>query len=266
MSRIPQAFRRLKKNNEAALVPSLTIGYPSLQTTRTLLPVIARQGADMIELEVPLDNPPGGGASSLRAALDKNVTLSDCLSVAAEARRSNEVPLLMDIGYGVIEEYGLHKFAEAASASGIDGLVVPDLPPEHEDELKTACEEHNIDLIFSLDTTSTEDRIRRVSEMASSFIYVSHNEGAETFIELNRNLPDLVARIRPYTDLPLVARLGLGTPQQVAEAVKVADGVVVDRALTRLIETLPEDDLIIGVSDFIRGMKEVTLELPAVGE
>lgn len=263
MSRIPAAFRRLKKNNEAALVPYLTVGYPSLQTTRTLLPVIARQGADMIELGVPFSDPLADGATIQRAsqaALEAGVTLSDCLSVAAEARRSNEVPILLMSYYNPLHKYGLERFAEAAASSGVDGLIVPDLPPDEAGELKTACDNHNIDVIFLLAPTSTEERIRRVTEMASGFIYcVSLTGVTGARPELSQALPDLISRVRPHTDLPLVASSGISTPEQVVEAIKVADGAIVASALINLIETLPEDDLIIGVSDFIRSMKEATI-------
>ncbi|MEO6457566.1 MAG: tryptophan synthase subunit alpha [Chloroflexia bacterium] len=265
MSRIPAAFRRLKKNNEAALVPYLTVGYPSLQTTRTLLPVIARQGADMIELGVPFSDPLADGATIQRAsqaALEAGVTLSDCLSVAAEARRSNEVPILLMSYYNPLHKYGLEQFAEDAASSGVDGLIVPDLPPDEASDLKTACDTHNIDVIFLLAPTSTEERIRRVTEMASGFIYcVSLTGVTGARAELSQALPDLISRVRPHTDLPLVAGFGISTPEQVAEVITVADGAIVASALINLIEILPEDDLIIGVSDFIRSMKEATMGL-----
>ncbi len=269
MSRIPAAFRRLKKNNEAALVPYLTVGYPSIEATRTLLPVIARQGADLIELGVPFSDPLADGATIQRAsqaALEAGITLSDCLQVAAEARRSNEVPLLMMSYFNPIHKYGQKQFAEAASSSGVDGLIVPDLPPDEAGEFKAACDERNIDLIFLLAPTSTDERIRRVTEMASGFIYcasLTGVTGART--ELSQALPDLISRIRPHTDLPLVAGFGISTPEQVADVVKVADGAIVASALINLIETLPADDLIIGVSDFIRSMKEATVGLGVRG-
>src|SRR5689334_10404404 len=173
MSRISSAFRRLQKVNEAALIPYVTVGYPSLDVTRQLLPVIARQGADLIELGVPFSDPMADGATvqkASQAALEKGVSLADCLSVAAEARRTNEIPLLFMSYYNPIHAYGLQKLTSDCAASGVDGLIVPDLPPEEAGELWAACREANIDLIFLVAPTSTDERLQKVAEMASGFI------------------------------------------------------------------------------------------------
>src|SRR5689334_25390733 len=109
MSRISSAFRRLQKVNEAALIPYVTVGYPSLDITRQLVPVIARQGADLIELGIPFSDPLADGATVQRAshaALETGVSLADCLSLAAEARRANEIPLLFMSYYNPIHKIG----------------------------------------------------------------------------------------------------------------------------------------------------------------
>src|SRR5438270_7037510 len=113
MSRIASAFKRLGKVGEAALVPYVPAGYPSLDVTRQLVPVIARQGADLIELGAPLNDPVAGGAdvSEPRSgAQERGVSLADCLSVAAEARLANEIPLLFMSNYNSVQTYGLEDF------------------------------------------------------------------------------------------------------------------------------------------------------------
>src|SRR5437868_939505 len=139
MSRIEGTFRRLGKANEAALMPYVTVGYTSLELTRRILPIMARQGADLIELGIPFSEPLADGATVQRAshaALEAGVTVADCMSVAAEARRSNEVPLVFMSYYNPIHRYGLERFAQDAAAAGVDGLIVPDLPPEEAGEIK----------------------------------------------------------------------------------------------------------------------------------
>src|SRR5438874_2330717 len=121
MGRIASAFKRLGKVGEAALIPYVAVGYPSLDITRQLVPVIARQGADLIELgqalSESLTSGPSAGAVS-PTPREHRVSLDDCLSVAAEARRANEIPLLFTTDYNSIYEYDLHRFASDCAASG----------------------------------------------------------------------------------------------------------------------------------------------------
>lgn len=262
MSRIGLTFRRLQKANEAALIPYLTVGYPSLDITRRLLPVLARQGADLIELGVPFSDPLAGATIQRAglAALQQSVTLADCLAVAAEARRTNEIPLVLMSHYNPLLKHGPQAFAEEAAASGIDGVIVPDLPAEEANELREACAGVGVDLIFLVTTASADERLERVASVASGFIYCVSVEGAtgERW-EPGPEMAVLVQRIRRYTELPLAVGSGISTPEQVAEVSRFADGAIVASALINQIESLPEDDLITGASDFLRNLKEATV-------
>lgn len=262
MSRIAATFRRLKKANEAALIPYVTVGYPSLDITRQLVPIMARQGADLIEMGVPFSDPMADGATVQRSsegALAQGVTLTDCLSVAAEARRANDVPLLFMTYYNPVLRYGLERFVQDCAQSGVDGLIVPDLPPDEAADLKAQCDGAGVDLIFLVAPTSTDDRLKRVAEMASGFIYcvsLVGVTGART--ELSEGIDEMLARVRQYTDLPLVVGFGISTPEHVARVSQHADGAVVASALINLMESLPEDEVILGVSEFVRDLKAGT--------
>ncbi len=263
MSRIANTFRRLRKANEAALIPYLTVGYPSVDATRQLVPVIARQGADLIELGVPFSDPMADGATVQRSsegARRNGVTLATCLQVAADARRANDVPLLFMSYYNPIFTYGVERFARQCAAAGVDGLIVPDLPPEEAEELKVACTEEGVDLIFLVAPTSTDERLQRVAEMASGFIYcVSLTGVTGARAELSQGIEEMLARVRRYTDLPLVVGFGISTPEHVREISQMADGAVVASALINYIETLDDDDLVTGASDFVRELKAATV-------
>jgi tryptophan synthase alpha chain len=269
MTRISSTFRRLNKQNEAALIPYVTVGYPSLDVTRRLVPIMGRQGADLIELGVPFSDPLADGATVQRAshaALENGVSLEDCLGVAAEVRRANEVPLLFMSYYNPIHRYGIERFAADCAAAGIDGLIVPDLPPEEAGPLKDACSAYGLDVIFLVAPTSTDERLSRVAELASGFIYcvsLAGVTGART--ELGEQVDDLVARVRRYTDLPLVVGFGISTPEHVARVAAVADGAVVGSALINLLESAAEDDMILEVSDYIRSLKEATRRTTSAG-
>jgi tryptophan synthase alpha chain len=262
MSRIAGTFRRLQKSGEAALIPYVTVGYTSLDLTRRILPIIARQGADLIELGIPFSDPLADGATVQRAshaALEAGVTVADCLSVAAEARRANEVPLIFMSYYNPIHRYGLARFAADSAASGVDGLIIPDLPPEEAGDLKAACDAAGIDLIFLVAPTSTDERISQVAQMASGFVYCVSLVGVTgARSELGTSVSQLVERVRRFTDLPLVVGFGIGKPEQVAQVAAIADGAVVGSALVNLIESHPEDEVILEVSDYIRSLKEAT--------
>ena len=263
MGRIATTLKRLRWEKEAALIPYVTVGYPSLDDTRQIVPLMARQGADLIELGVPFSDPLADGATIQRAshaALQNGVTMADCLSVAAEARRANEVPLLLMSYYNLIHKYGVERLAADCAAAGADGLIVPDLPPEEAGDLKVACEESGLDLIFLVTPTSTDERLRLVAEMASGFIYcvsVTGVTGARS--QVGTDLENFITRVRKHTDLPLVVGFGISTPEHVARVARVAQGAVVGSALMDLIERLPEDDLITGVAEFVREMKTGTL-------
>jgi tryptophan synthase alpha chain len=264
MGRIASAFRRLAKVNEAALVPYVPIGYPSLDITRQLVPVIARQGADLIELGVPLSDPAAGGANTSEpspGAQEGGVSLDDCLSVAAEARRANEIPLLFMSYYNPIQSYGLEEFAAQSADSGIDGLVIPDLPPEEAHALKTACEAANIDLVLPVAPSSTDDRLKLVTELAGGFIYCACFTGPTGAGDApGDEAARLVARVRGYTDLPLVAGYGITTAEQVTQAAGFADGVVVGSSLIALMEGLPEEEIMLDVAGYVRALKEATVK------
>ena len=263
MGRIATTFRRLSKANEAALIPYVTVGYPSLELTRQLVPIIARQGADLIELGVPFSDPMADGATVQRAsqaALEQGVSLDDCLAVAAEARRTNEVPLLFMSYYNPIFKYGLEAFACDCSQAGVDGLIIPDLPPEEAAELKLVCEAVGIDLIFLVAPTSTDERLQKVAEMASGFIYcVSLTGVTGARSEMGEGIEDMLERVRRHTDLPLVVGFGISTPEHVARVSRVADGAVVGSALINVIESHPdEEEVILSVSEYVRELKEGT--------
>jgi tryptophan synthase alpha chain len=262
MGRISATFKRLRWEKEAALVPSLIVGYPSLDVTRQLVPLMARQGADLIELRVPFIDPLAGDAAMQRAshaALQNGVSLADCLGVAADSRRANEIPLVLTSYYKPLDTYGLGRIADDCAAAGVDGLIVPDLPLEEADDLKAACISAGVDLIFMIAPDSTDEHIRRVTEMATGFIYyifTTDISGARPHLDQEHN--ELVTRIRQHTSLPLVISSGVNTPEQVAQVTQQADGALVGSALLNLIESLPEEEVLYSVGEFIREMKAAT--------
>ncbi|HKP52195.1 MAG TPA: tryptophan synthase subunit alpha [Chloroflexia bacterium] len=259
MGRISATFKRLRWEKEAALIPYLIVGYPSLDTDRQLVPLMARQGADLIILGIP-STPLLAGDSRLelatRTALQNGTSISDCLSMVADSRRANEIPLVLSSYYDPISRYGLQRFVADCAVAGVDGLMVPDAPPDAEAGLKRACDEAGVDFTFMVVPTSTDERIRRIGEIASGFICCLAS--TITPSGYGYDVRDVVARVRPHTALPLVAGSEVDTPEQVATLAQHADGAIVVGALITLIQSLPEEEILYSVGEFIRGMKVAT--------
>ena len=266
-TRICETFDRCAAENRAALMPFITAGYPSLETSGQLLDAMVTGGADIIELGVPFSDPLADGATvqaTSQKALDLGVNLADCLELVRSFRaRGGTIPLLL-MGYtNPFYQYGLERLAMDAAAAGLDGFLIPDLPSTESEEFQTPFQAHGLDLIFFLAPTSTERRIRDVASRATGFIYciaLTGVTGARD--QLSATLPAYMARIRAATHLPLTIGFGISTPDQVAAAAELADGVVVASALIDHLDTLPVADQPESARAFVRTLAEATYRPP----
>lgn len=240
MSRITRTFELLKQNDRTALMPYVTMGYPALESALELVPAIAEAGADLVELGVPFSDPLADGPTiqaSSQKALENGMSLALCLEQAAMLRAQGvTIPFVMMGYYNPIVQFGIERFAERAAVSGIDGIIVPDLPPEESETLYTAVTAHGLDVIFLLAPTSDAVRVQMVAEKSSSFIYLVSLVGVTGARDsLPLDLADFVARVRTATDKPLAVGFGIATPEQAAQVADVADGVIVGSALIKAI-------------------------------
>lgn len=273
-SAISKAFERLARENRAALITYFTAGYPSLADTQRLVAEAARNGADLIEIGIPFSDPVADGATVQRAseaALKNGVTLDDCVSLVAQIRSekgwASETPILFMSYYNPLHKYGVERFAHDCAISGVNGLIIPDLPPEEAGELKSACEQHNLDLIFLVAPTSTDARLKVVASSASGFIYCVSLAGVTgARAEMGKSVGELIRRAREHTSLPLVVGFGISRPDHVAEVAAMSEGAVVGSALIDLIERTGEKEMLGEVGSYIRSLKEATERtLVAVG-
>jgi tryptophan synthase alpha chain len=246
MSGISEVFARCAEEGRAAFIPFLMAGDPSLSATAGQLTALAAGGADIIELGVPFSDPIADGPVNQRAAmraLAAGAGLSGILELIARQRDQLGVPIVLFTYYNPVHARGLERFAEQAAASGVDGVLCVDLPPEEaENDLVPVLRERGVDTIFLLAPTSTRDRIARVAAASSGFVYYVSRTG--TTGERASLPPDLVRelkRLRRRIDLPLAVGFGISSPAQVAAVSEVADGVVVGSALVRLVEQMGED-------------------------
>jgi tryptophan synthase alpha chain len=237
----------------------LTVGFPERASALDLIPRIVASGADMIELGVPFSDPLADGATVQRAtqrALLNGVDVNYCLQTVRQLREAGvEVPLLFMGYYNPIFQYGVERFCADAGAAGLDGLIVPDLPPEESRDLHAACRAHGIDLIFLLAPTSTEARLKQVGDLASGFIYcvtLTGTTGARA--ELPAELPRFLERARSATDTPLFVGFGISEPRQAEQVAAISDGVIVGSALINVVESAVEKGPR-AVEEFVAGMR-----------
>lgn len=259
MSRIGPTFESLRERERSALILYLTIGYPERESALEIVPRLIEAGADMIELGVPFSDPLADGATVQRAtqrALENGVRSAYCLETVRLLRESGVVAPILFMGYyNPIVQYGVERYCAAAQEAGVDGLIVPDLPPEESHELHAACRAHDLDLIFLLAPTSTDQRIHDVAGLASGFIYcvsLTGITGARN--DLPPELAGFLQRVRSATEIPLAVGFGISEPRHAQQVAAIADGVIVGSALLNIVERNLDADLA-GVVHFVEGLR-----------
>ena len=257
MSRIRDKFVELKHTGRGGFIPFITAGDPDLQTTELLLVELAAAGADIIELGVPFSDPVADGEVIQRAserALRKGVTLSDALRCVSNAKKHIDVPIVLFSYLNPLLKFGKDRLAETAKRTGIDAVLVTDLIPEEAESWTAAFRDHGIDLIFLVAPTTSNERLIRIAQQASGFIYAVSRAGVTgARNEMPRDAEVLVKRVRAVGDLPIAVGFGISTAEQVQQVWRFADAAVIGSALVRQIEELAgATDLVPRVGEFVR--------------
>ncbi len=236
MSRITSVFRPDYK----ALIAYLTVGYPNIETTYKVASILANEGCDIIELGIPFSDPLADGVTIQRAsyqALQHGITPQVCLEVAHQLRQRTAIPLVFMTYYNPVFNFGLEAFCQASVRAGIDGLIIPDLPPEEGTELETIANKSKLDLIYLLAPTSTEEHISMVARRSKGFIYLVSVTGVTGARDtLPPELEDFVKRVRQKAEQPLCVGFGISSPKQAKRVARVADGVIIGSHFIRLME------------------------------
>jgi tryptophan synthase alpha chain len=239
--RISRRFAALKAGGRAAFVPFITAGDPDLKTSAALLAALPAAGADLIELGMPFSDPMADGpavqAASIRA-LAAGTTLADVLGlVVAHRRQDDETPIILMGYYNPIYSYGAERFLDDAKVAGVDGLIIVDLPPEHDDELCLPALDRNISIVRLASPTTDDARLPTVLKNTSGFVYyvaitgITGTKSADA-AEVGR----AVDRLRQHTDLPIAVGFGIRTRDQAAAIARTADAAVVGSAIVSTIE------------------------------
>lgn len=236
MSRIEKRLASL--NGNKALVAFYTAGDPDLSASKDIFAVIEKNGADIIEIGVPFSDPLADGptiqASSHRS-LQKGTTLRKIIQLVTDIRKTSELPIILMTSFNPIFVYGQKEFVADAVAAGVDGVIIPDLPPEEAEEFLEISE--GLDMVFLLAPTSTLDRVQQIGKISKGFIYyVSLTGTTGTKESLSSGLAEKVKEIKETVSLPVLVGFGVSGPEQARQAAEISDGVIIGSAIVKLIE------------------------------
>ena len=251
--RIREAFGKGK-----AFIPFITCGDPDLQTTAACVREMVRSGADLIELGIPFSDPTAEGpviqGANLRA-LTGGVTTDRIFDLVRELRRDVTVPLVFMTYANVVFSYGAERFLGACAETGIDGLILPDLPFEEKEEFLSVCREHGVALI-SLIAPTSENRVAMIAGEAEGFIYLVSSLGVTGVrSSITTDLEPIVRTIRANTDVPCAIGFGISNPEQAKKMAEKADGVIVGSAIVKIIAQYGKDAAPY-VGAFVKEMKD----------
>ncbi len=239
MNRIDRTFKELRKNSRKALIPYIMAGDPDLDATIRYINDLESSGADIIELGVPFSDPLADGPTIQKAAersLQKGTTLRKVLNLVKEVRKTSEIPLILMTYYNPIFKLGVESFITKAVKAGVDGVIIPDLIPDEADEFMKLSRQHNLDTIFLLAPTSTDDRIKKVTKASTGFIYfvsITGITGAK--LSMGNLTKKTLATINSATRKPVAVGFGISNAKEAASVASMADGVIIGSAIVKLI-------------------------------
>ena len=255
LTRISKTFKRLKQQGKKAFVPYAMAGDPSLERTRDVVLLFEECGADIVELGVPFSDPLADGPTIQRAserALKNGVTLRKVLSFVKDLRQTTEIPLVLMTYFNLVFKYGIENFIKDAGGFGVDGVIIPDLPPDEAGGFIRLSRKSALDTIFLLAPTSTEDRIVKVTRASRGFIYyvsITGITGANLLLDGSMDL--LISNIRKYTDKPIAVGFGVSTPEEASAIARMSDGVIVGSAIVKRLYETPGE-----LRSYLMGLRE----------
>ncbi|MFC1666627.1 tryptophan synthase subunit alpha [Candidatus Omnitrophota bacterium] len=256
-NRIDRKFRELKKKRKKAFISFIMAGDPSLDITKKLVFELERQGSDIIELGVPFSDPLADGPTIQRSserALKNRINMDSVYGAVRDVRLKSEVPIVFLTYYNLIHHYGLKRFVHEAKAAGVDGVIVPDLPPEESSELRSIAKSKGFSIVHLVAPTSSTERIRKIALSSSGFIYyVSLTGTTGERKKLPREISDSLKDVKKVTNKPVCVGFGISKPKQVQSISRFADGIIVGSAIIKVIEkNIGKKDLVKKVGRFVK--------------
>jgi len=259
MNRIENKFRELRANRRKGFIPFVTAGDPDLATSLEIVLMLAKNGADIIELGVPFSDPMADGptiqASSQRA-LENGVRLADILQMVRQVRTETGVPIVLFSYLNPLYRYGFEQLAADAAKAGIDGVLVTDAVDDEAAEISSSLQAQGMDLISLIAPTTTNERLEKIAVRSSGFLYAVSRTGVTgTQKETSEAAEMLVNRARRFTDLPIAVGFGISTAEQIADVWRYADAAVVGSAIVNDVElSIPTGSTVERLRTFVAGL------------
>ncbi len=253
MSRTAEAFR-----NGKAFIPFITCGDPSLDVTERIVYAMADAGADLIELGIPFSDPTAEGpviqAANIRA-LSGGVTTDRIFDMVERIRRNTDIPMVFMTYANVVFSYGVERFVKKAAETGMDGIILPDVPFEEKEEFDSVCRRYGLDFISLIAPTSHE-RISMIAKEASGFVYCVSSLGVTGMrSDITTDIGAMVKLVKTANDIPCAVGFGISTPEQAKDMAGKSDGAIVGSAIVKLCEKYGED-CVPYIYEYVKAMKD----------
>jgi len=237
-NRIDEKFKTLKSNNQKALIAFITGGDPDIETTEKVILAMEEAGVDMVEIGIPFSDPVAEGpvieAADTRA-LAAGCTVDKLFDMVCKLRKKTNMPLLFMTYANPVYAYGKEKFMQKCAGTGIDGVIIPDVPFEEKHEFESECNRYSIALISLIAPTSGE-RAKKIALEAQGFLYCVSSLGVTGIrSDINTNIAQLIEQVKTVSEIPCAVGFGISTPEQAREMAKISDGVIIGSAIVKLI-------------------------------
>ncbi|MDQ7787162.1 MAG: tryptophan synthase subunit alpha [Thermodesulfovibrionales bacterium] len=254
-SRIEKTFKKLQKHGKKAFIPYIMAGDPSLDATKEIVFLFEECRADIVELGVPFSDPLADGPTIQQAAeraLQNGVTLRKVIALVEDLRKATQIPLILMTYFNPVMKYGVENFVRDAAHAGVDGVIIPDLPPDEAADFLNLTNPASLNVIFLLAPTSTDERIKKVARASRGFIYyVSITGITGGTLLLNSSFHTSISRIKHFTNKPVAVGFGVSAPEEAAEVAQLADGVIVGSAIIKKYRESPDR-----VKDYLTSLRQ----------
>ena len=262
LNRIEKKFKDLQRRKKKAFIAFITCGEPDLKTTKDLVIQFERAGVDIVELGVPFSDPLADGVTiqeSSQRALKKGVTLKKIFQTVSSIRKFSQIPIALMSYYNPIFHFGEKEFIIQAKRLGVDGLIIPDLPPEEAEILLREAKAKHLSTIFFLSPTTTKSRLKKIVQASTGFIYYVSLTGVTG---IRKNLSDdIIPNVRlakRYTPKPICVGFGISNPNQIKSVSSIADGVIVGSAIIKeIVKNDRKKDLVNNVVGYVQRLTKV---------
>jgi tryptophan synthase alpha chain len=266
MNRIVERFDRLRKTGRKGFIVYIGAGDPDLEATRQLALALDQIGVDVLELGVPFSDPLADGLVNQLAAqrgLESGATPPKVLETIAAIRKDSQIPVVLYIYFNLMHHYGVERFIQDASRSGVDGLLVLDLPPEESANYESLMAQAGLCVIYLVAPTTPEERIELIVKRGTGFVYYVSREGVTGMQKtVSANLAQMVSIIRAHTNLPIAIGFGISNPEQARLVASQAEAIVVGSAVVNQIaESGRSPDLIQRLTKFVEPLLQSVKKL-----